>query len=196
MYSLSKYNYVIKNENKRIVYNLYTQALIELKSDEYKKLMELDKQSPYRDNYIELGFWVDYDETDEILRINQQNINCDTTLYMTLRMTDACNFRCPYCYQGHENSRLDSEKIEIIKRMLAKKIPGCEDVYIHYFGGEPLLNLEGILDIDQFIKSFKQDYIASMTTNGFLLSEEALEKIKYTNIKNTDYLRWTCPDPQ
>lgn len=99
-------------------------------------------------------------------------------------MTDACNFRCPYCYQEHEKTFLDSEKRKIIKKFLREKSNGKEKVYVHFFGGEPLLNVDGILDIDAYLKQLGIDYSASITTNAYLLNSDVLEKLCNTNIRS------------
>lgn len=182
MYSLSRYNYSFKENGKRILFNTYSQALVELDEEEYGRLINLDVKSSYKDDFIRLGYWVDYDEREEILRRNEEKVSDKKTLQLVIRMTDACNFRCPYCYQEHESVFLDKEKRDILKKFIDKKIVGVQKLYVHYFGGEPLLNIDGILEMDAYIKKYSVEYEASLTTNGYLLNEEILQKLKQTNI--------------
>ncbi|WP_158652350.1 radical SAM/SPASM domain-containing protein, partial [Helicobacter felis] len=93
---------------------------------------------------------------------------------------DACNFRCVYCYENHEDTarfkQLHSDKIfDLIERNRDKSIR------IEYFGGEPLLNLKWILEFQERIAHIP--HTASMTTNGYLLSQENMQALVQRNVK-------------
>ena len=182
MYLLSNYNYSFERNGKIIVFNTYTQALAELEKQEYIRLINLDETSKYKESYINLGYWVNYDERKEILQKNREAISDTRVLQLVIRMTDACNFRCPYCYQEHEKVFLDGRKRDILKKFIYENLAGKEKVYVHYFGGEPLLNVEGILDIDKYIRKCGVEYNASLTTNAYLLNSEMVLKLNETNI--------------
>ncbi|WP_162983068.1 radical SAM protein [Helicobacter mehlei] len=54
-------------------------------------------------------------------------------------------------------------------------------IRIEYFGGEPLLNLKWILAFQERIAHIK--HTASMTTNGYLLSQENMQALVQRNVK-------------
>jgi uncharacterized protein len=79
-----------------------------------------------------------------------------------LDITDKCNFGCSYCYHQKENTHIDEEvkrkSIEIIKK---------EGLIVTFFGGEPLVNFEGIVDVITNVNKNKW----SVTSNLSLLDK-------------------------
>lgn len=107
MYYLSKYNHITKTENTFLVFNTFTQALADLDESTYNDLIQMNVDSKDKDHFLELGFWVTYNELEKIKAANEQATLNESTLFVVLKMTDACNFRCPYCYQDHIAQFLD-----------------------------------------------------------------------------------------
>ena len=107
-----------------------------------------------------------------------------------LHMTDACNFRCKYCYETKNPRNLDIDNIKSIldyevKSNLNKK----EDERISsitFFGGEPLLVLDKIEDTISYCKELTNrsghKFIYVLNTNGSLINKESIEFIKNNNI--------------
>lgn len=92
----------------------------------------------------------------------------------TIRLTKACNLRCPHCYVDagkQSENELTLEEIKSIIDQLAK----LKTFYIFYTGGEPFLRKD-IIEILQYTN--KKKIGISMSTNGLLLTEKHLEKIK------------------
>ena len=63
-----------------------------------------------------------------------------------------------------------------IKRFIERETKNnIKKVYINWFGGEPLLEKETLLDLSDFIlkigKINKFTYLGRITTNGYLLTE-------------------------
>ena len=77
--------------------------------------------------------------------------------------------------------------IEKIDRILNDNI--FEGINIHYFGGEPLLNIPVLIYLDENIKKITDKigivYKAFLTTNGSMLSKELLQKVKFSSIQLT-----------
>jgi len=63
---------------------------------------------------------------------------------------------------------------------------GYKSVYIGYFGGEPMLEYDEICNFSERIKSFAEgrniSFKASMTTNGYLLSSDRLERLSQVGV--------------
>lgn len=185
-YSLSRYNYITQLENKFLVYNTFTQALAELDKNTYDDFINLNLNSKDKENFLTLGFWVTYNELEKIKETNRLAVEDNSTLGVVLKMTTSCNFRCPYCYQEHIDEFLDTQKINRIKKFFNQQIKNnTNKVVVHYFGGEPLLNLSAILELDKFLQGLDCEYNAELTTNGYLLNSSCIQKLSQTKI--TEY---------
>ena len=107
-------------------------------------------------------------------------------LSITLLPADnACNFRCKYCYENHDfkNYMGKAEKKVLLKFLTKSEI---DYLNLEFFGGEPLLNKEFIIDISRDILNLKTiKYSGSITTNGFLLDEELFRT--FLNLNITSY---------
>ena len=103
-----------------------------------------------------------------------------------LHMTDACNFRCTYCYAKAETKgRTMSFPVaaRIIDRVVAE-IP-FEELYFEFHGGEPLLMKEEIDAIVRYGKSAgkgKRIHF-SLQTNGSLLDDEVIRWAKHWKVQ-------------
>ncbi|ABR55697.1 Radical SAM domain protein [Methanococcus aeolicus Nankai-3] len=105
--------------------------------------------------------------------------------YLILKITNRCNLDCIYCYNmGHKiNKNMDfttaKNSIDYILN------DGTELLKIQFTGGEPLLNFELIEKVISYCKKeYKTKNISyAVQTNGTLLNNELIKKIKELNIK-------------
>lgn len=124
----------------------------------------------------------------ELITIKEKMTHSLQIIFMP---TEACNFRCPYCYESHENVTMSPVLVEKIKEFIEQKIDNQDISYISisWFGGEPTLCSEYILDVNTFvsekIKNKDISFSSSMTTNGFLLNIDSFKK--YYNCGVTNY---------
>lgn len=110
---------------------------------------------------------------------------------MTVALTERCNFRCVYCYQEHEPKTLKSDNakklINTVREILSAN--NYKSLRIHYFGGEPLLNLEMLYFLhDEFQKvsrEFNIKYEPFITTNGSMLNRDILSRVRFRNVQLT-----------
>lgn len=98
---------------------------------------------------------------------------------ITLVLTYACNFKCPYCYEGGGADK----KEKFMTKEDAKKIIDFYDEKINrltFFGGEPLLpqNRETI----EYVLSNLENTYFNIITNGYYL-EEYMDLLKKYNIE-------------
>jgi uncharacterized protein len=87
--------------------------------------------------------------------------------------TEKCNFRCVYCYEDFKIGKMHSEVIDGIKNLIAHRSSSLKTLEISWFGGEPLLATDIVLDISTFIKRVLPPgvtYLGNMTTNGYFLT--------------------------
>jgi uncharacterized protein len=52
----------------------------------------------------------------------------------TIELTEACNFRCQYCYQSHVKSHLDDQVAERILKYLSKIMLEVSHLHVNWFG--------------------------------------------------------------
>lgn len=105
---------------------------------------------------------------------------------LTFEVTDACNLCCNYCaygdfYNGYDkrvDKKLDlSAAIKLIDYLVAlwnsnQNMSTNRNVYISFYGGEPLLNMtfiEAIVDYVEKLRCNHRRFVFSMTTNALLL---------------------------
>ena len=98
----------------------------------------------------------------------------DKTLSVTIMPTMACNFRCFYCYENHDAIRMTGKMQDLVIAAIIDRMKEYDSLRVEWFGGEPLLEIETIVDISSklidYCKESGKSYIASMTTNGYLLT--------------------------
>jgi len=107
---------------------------------------------------------------------------------LVFEVTDACNLRCKYCgyaelYEGYdkrENLFFPFDKAKKIidylhllwKENTATNV--CKPISISFYGGEPLLNMQFIEQVIDYIEKLDfagKKYCYSMTTNAMLLDK-------------------------
>lgn len=188
MYKLSKFNYSCFNyKNELLLFNT-------LKGTESMcKIIDKNNQEKFLNNFklldqrivdklINKGLIINED-VDEDRKLDSliQKYMAPKDLSITISPTEGCNFRCKYCYETHENLRMSSETRENIISFVKDNIHKFTDLNINWFGGEPLLMLNEVLDMsEKFIeisKFYRRRYSAAMTTNGYLLDINTFKKL-------------------
>ena len=135
-----------------------------------------------------------------------------TTNQIVFEVTDKCNLNCTYCCYGdlfgdHFKQEIGDMsygkaksflKYFFSKRLQLDRYAQSKELYIGFYGGEPLMNFTLVKKIVSFIKSFDLPFevIFSMTTNGTLLKKYykyLVENDFYLNVsidgfyKNNEY---------
>jgi uncharacterized protein len=107
---------------------------------------------------------------------------------LTFEVTDACNLRCKYCGYGEFYDDYDKREDKMFNVQAAfrlidylasywnstRNISVNKNVYISFYGGEPLINMEFIKTIVNYIENLNCPYRTftfSMTTNALLLKK-------------------------
>lgn len=107
---------------------------------------------------------------------------------ITFEVTDACNLKCDYCgygkfywdYDKRANKNLNVNTAKNILSYLAKlwnsslNTSHDRNIYIGFYGGEPLLNMPFIKEIVEYVDSLKvlhNRFTFSITTNALLLEK-------------------------
>ncbi|WP_187388420.1 radical SAM protein [Xanthomonas albilineans] len=100
---------------------------------------------------------------------------------LILLPTEKCNFRCTYCYEDFATGRMQPKVVDGIKALISKRVPSLDRLNISWFGGEPLLAREVVMDIGQHAHATCAQhgvaFNAGFTTNGYLLEPDLLQRL-------------------
>lgn len=98
-----------------------------------------------------------------------------------------CNLKCKYCFVDHGKFSYEEKRAEKLSPRHAKRLieilpqglPEMKEFSIHFYGGEPLLNLPAIraaIDAARQVDSVR--FTFSVTTNGTVLTDEAMSLLR------------------
>ncbi|WP_045520292.1 radical SAM protein [Neobacillus niacini] len=96
--------------------------------------------------------------------------------------TEKCNFRCTYCYEDYTIGRMSDDTIGGIKAFLDKRAPELNELYLSWFGGEPLVAKDIVRDISAYASALAKAnpdlrYVSTMTTNAYYLTPSTLTEL-------------------
>lgn len=124
---------------------------------------------------------------DDLLKNAAQALNGDR-FKLILFPTERCNFRCLYCYEDHAGVHMSHTIVDSIKKFITQKIPRIKLFELEWFGGEPTLAKDIVTDITLLAQQMCNDYgvkfVATMTTNGYLLDFETFENFVQLGISS------------
>lgn len=102
------------------------------------------------------------------------DIDLDEISYeqLYLAVSESCNFRCKYCRQKKTKEIVNMTKEEIKNAIDTFYSVATKYRSVVFFGGEPLLNIEGIKYAIEYIRGFDKEIQFSMVINGSLCTEE------------------------
>ena len=192
-YKYSKYNIVIdENKNEVTIFNTYSCKHIVIDKDLYDEIKE-ETASSLRNipvPWVDLGVFVPSD-LDEYARVKSESscfVHRNTSLQFVIMLSDNCNYHCVYCFEENQlckfgDMTIETQKdtIDFIKRE-CEKVKKLEIVNIEYFGGEPTLCSDIIINISNeltpYFESLNVKYESCIVTNGRFFNKEFIENIK------------------
>lgn len=109
-------------------------------------------------------------------------------LHLVVMPTEACNFRCIYCYESFKIGKMQLPIVEAIKRLITIRVANLDFLMISWFGGEPLLAIDIMKSISGHIIALTNSfstlrYRADITTNAYLLEKDVFRKLLDWNIR-------------
>jgi uncharacterized protein len=108
---------------------------------------------------------------------------------LILLPTEACNFRCVYCYEEFKYKRMEPWVVRGVKGLMARRAPGLTSLSVSWFGGEPLLALDVIDEVMLHAQSLRSvnpslRVTSDATTNGYLLTPSVLSRLLELGVTN------------
>lgn len=187
----SKYNVTFRmSEEEQVLFNFRTMKAVSLRQGE----------EPSRQKLAEDGFLIDADR-DELQEIRDnclKAIDSSEELALSIAPTMACQFACPYCFQDRKYQAMSDQVMEAIIRFVEKSFEkyGHKALRVHWFGGEPLMEIDRIEEITGHLKSICERYGATyrhfMVSNGYLLNQQMAKRLDAIGIS---YVRVTVDGP-
>lgn len=178
---ISKYNLFAKIPNSEQIgcVNLLKGTCSTLSQEEVDKL----NRGEVTERFVRQGFIVNYDELQALEFLSRKSCNMSNTLNLTICPTMNCNFDCPYCFEKHRPGKMSIEVQNAILNFVKKsiRINGIKNLKITWFGGEPLLAVDVIESLSRSLieitNQAKVNYNAEIVTNGYLLTQEIVDKL-------------------
>jgi uncharacterized protein len=198
----SRYTLLYDNfpqEGKHLFFSTRTQATVVIDSELKALLESLPRDSlseSSRDVLSQLtrmGFLVSDEKEDRrIIEGWFQELKSDTSqVAATILTTYACNFACPYCVEGEVIApvHMNDATAEAAVSYTACRVMelGSEELFVSFYGGEPLLNLRALRIVGSGLRDFAAEngvrFAFGMTTNGSLLRPEVVNELKDLGLK-------------
>lgn len=119
-------------------------------------------------------------------------------LQLILMPTEQCNFRCVYCYENFSIGRMAPDVISGVKKLLADRASDLKRLDLSWFGGEPLVASDVVIDISKYASELASSHgivmTGMVTTNGWFLTPEIAAILERYNITNYQITLDGMPD--
>ncbi len=195
----SRYSSFISIEDgKKLAFNSSSAALAEIDPDTWRVVQRIladpdgsassERQDVF-DHLKEGKFLID-DEWDEVTHLRVENRlrrYGNSTYFLTVAPTLACNLACPYCYQGHRAESMTREGEQALIQFSERHLKKSDDVVVTWFGGEPTLCMATIERLQPALHEMAARYDAtfypsSIVTNGYLLNGNLARRLNAVGV--------------
>lgn len=176
-YKISKYTLLYEYEDYKIAFTSLGRCCVIYKREEEHELKKFFVENWFLIREQQDDFSLAQKTKMNIMEINSSVLLPVITNYTIITTTD-CNARCYYCYEKNIKIEYLSESTAIdIANFIIKNYTGIQ-IYIGWFGGEPLYN-ENVIDIIcNILLENNIKFSSSMISNGILFDENKIDKYK------------------
>lgn len=106
----------------------------------------------------------------------------DRYLNLIVMPTERCNFRCIYCYESFRIGKMRPSVIRGLKNLIGQRFPELDFLTLSWFGGEPLLAMDVIQEISEYVLSLSRiyprvRYRGDITTNAYFITAAIFRKL-------------------
>lgn len=183
---LSRYNVTKTIGEDTWVLNTLTSAFVKLSTEEWRKIVNGEENEDTAAQLKAMGFKVGSHE-DEIRAYKYRCYSsafAQKSLNLSIAPTMKCNFACAYCFEGGNKTMptMGDEVAAKLVKFIEKN--GKDATAINWFGGEPLLAFDRIVELTEALEEKEVNFTASMVTNGSCLTPDKLERMKALHLRN------------
>lgn len=190
-YKSSQFNTFFCKDDTYLIYNTLYLKLYRVQKETWESLKLLKTENKYTLEEFSQETLTEFEKKHLILdsNLNEKAVMNDliySTIYenkldITIVPTEACNFRCIYCYEPHDNYNMTNEVEKSVIKFFRKQIHKYKSVSIDWFGGEPLLQKSRIIRMMQTLKELCNingvPLCSTMVTNGYLLDLNTFDSL-------------------
>lgn len=193
----SFYNYSVRHGERVIFFNGRTKGLFAVHRQVADKI-SLILQNPDEYDGTFHGFLSKMADAGFICNDNFDEYNAMMESYkeslwpfyyrLMLLPTYRCNQACWYCVQEHRHIDMTEETVGRVKKHVSRILSEkkLNNFYLTWFGGEPLVRYDLVLDVTKYVKRACEAHGVAMnagiTTNGLLLDRTKLEALGRLNV--------------
>lgn len=157
--------------------------------DESLNFFEVDNNCPLQMSLINYGCFVKADTNEgNIAQLYYDNNFYSNQLKVVLLVSENCNFRCKYCYDEFDKKNISNTVSNAFISYIRKNINSYTGLNISWFGGEPLLAKNEIINMSEQLidicKKTSRRYVAGITTNGYLLDLDTFSELLHHKVLN------------
>ncbi len=191
---LSRYNMSVKIEGtgKVAIANLFRGTCGAYSPAELYLLDALEtlpEDHPILDRFAKRGLIVNFDEIEALKAMRGAPCITGRAVSLTICPTMGCNFDCPYCFENHKSGIMTAEVQEDVISLAGRMLDafGAKELFITWFGGEPLLAVEVIEKLSKRLIALSEEkgvsYRADIITNGYLLTQNTVDLLNKCRVQ-------------
>ena len=189
----SRYNYFVDRSDGVMAFNARTGTFALLSPDVANRLrMGLLEESDVEfESLLEMGFVHRGDEFEKIVALYEGVTEEERVLGITLVPSLSCNRTCSYCYQtAYKTERRNDagDQSGVLDYIRARLTENWRSLNCTWYGGEPLLSKEIVIDMSRKIKKMADEsgvtlLPMSIVTNGVLLTREVAKNLSHVGFQ-------------
>lgn len=187
-YKCSKFNAFYNKDDVYLVYNTLNTRLYRVSKNiwHYLKKPTNNLQKDITNKivcklYDEGLILDDFINEKDLMKYQINSVIFENKLSVTIVPTEACNFRCIYCYESHDSNYMSSTVEQSIVKFFKKQVHDYTSVAINWFGGEALLQKAQILrlmrEISDICSKAGVPLYGEIVTNGYLLDVKTFDEL-------------------
>lgn len=202
---LSKYNCIYNINQNSYAINLLSGGIVKIDKEKIKNLLQndgiFDEKILDEDeiDFLKKGRFILEDEIDELtllkIRYRKSKEIENNELKLSIIPSYSCNFDCSYCYQRqlekkgykYNNGKMSDELLNSVEQYLNKVVSVKKKLHIEWFGGEPLLFNDLIIDFNYKIKDICEEngceFYSSIVSNGYLLTLDNTKRLYNSGVR-------------
>jgi uncharacterized protein len=165
------------------VYNTKYNNVIKFDSENEEEVKEFIVSAD-DSNFVDMGFVVENNELEREKKNYLSIKKAEEKLNIMIIMTYNCNCSCQYCFENLDVNMERENVDKTVEYIINEYKRGYKELEINFFGGEPMLRVDEMVNIYQKLLLEGIKVKAVVITNGVLLSLKNIIKLKSVGINH------------